>query len=55
MEKEWQTALDRGSEVTVDIKPTYPGNSLRPDSIEILYAIDNKRYWRSFENVSALQ
>ncbi len=44
MEKEWANALKEKppKKVAVKIEPIYSGNSLRPDSFEILYEIEGK-------------
>ena len=41
MEEEWASALKEvpPRKVTVDIQPVYSGNSLRPDSFEVMYQI----------------
>ncbi|WP_052059876.1 DNA/RNA non-specific endonuclease [Lysinibacillus fusiformis] len=45
METEWANALKETppKKVTVQINPTYSGNSMRPDSFEVTYQIGNKR------------
>jgi hypothetical protein len=50
LENEWQRALDRGSSVNVDITAHYPGDSLRPDSIDVTYTIDGVPHETSFLN-----
>ncbi|SEN06325.1 DNA/RNA non-specific endonuclease [Duganella sp. CF517] len=50
LENEWQTALKNGQEVIVDIRPTYPGSSLRPSSLDINYTIDKVPFEASFKN-----
>jgi hypothetical protein len=42
LENKWQKALDSGKSVYVLVKPTYPGDSLRPSRLEIIYKIDNQ-------------
>lgn len=45
MEEEWASALKEvpPRKVTVDIQPVYSGNSLRPDSFEVIYQIGDER------------
>jgi DNA/RNA non-specific endonuclease len=50
LENEWQRALDRGSSVNVDITAHYPGDSLRPDSIDVTYTVDGVPHETSFLN-----
>lgn len=42
LENKWQKALDSGKSVYVLVKPAYPGDSLRPSTLEIVYKIDNQ-------------
>jgi len=42
LENKWQKALDSGKSVDVLVKPAYPGESLRPSTLEIVYKIDNQ-------------
>lgn len=50
LENTWQRALDNGQSVYIDIKPSYPGASLRPESLDVLYKIDDVPYTKSFFN-----
>ncbi|WP_413372757.1 DNA/RNA non-specific endonuclease [Paenibacillus taichungensis] len=42
METDWANALkeDPPRKVTVQIKPIYSGNSMRPDAFEVVYEIE---------------
>jgi phage tail protein X len=40
LEDSWSAALDEGSSVRVRIEPSYPGESLRPDTLRVQYWID---------------
>ena len=50
LENGWQRALDKGQSVYVDIKPSYPGASLRPDILDVTYTIDSMPYQTVFKN-----
>jgi hypothetical protein len=50
LENSWQRALDKGQSVSVDITAHYPGNSLRPSSLDVTYTIDGVPYQKSFLN-----
>jgi hypothetical protein len=50
LENRWQKALDAGKPVYVVIKPHYPGDSLRPDRLQVLFTIDGKPGSLDFEN-----
>ncbi|GAA4035711.1 DNA/RNA non-specific endonuclease [Parerythrobacter jejuensis] len=50
MENSWAKALEGGKRVTVDIKPTYSGSSLRPNKITVNYTIGNETFSRVFRN-----
>lgn len=52
MENSWANALADGKTVDVDIAPHYTGDSMRPSSFNVNYAIDGDRYSQSFENVA---
>lgn len=41
LENSWDTALKQGSSVRVQIKPSYLGDSLRPDTLHVQYWIDD--------------
>ena len=45
MEEEWASALKEvpPRKVTVDIKPVYSGESLRPDAFKVKYQVEGKR------------
>jgi|GEM_PF-2549116 len=51
MEKQWAKALERGEKVTVDIKPNYVGNSLRPEYFKVEYSIDGNPFVKKIPNV----
>jgi hypothetical protein len=55
LENRWQKALDAGKPVYVVIKPDYPGDSLRPDRLQVLFTIDGKRGSLDFENEPAVR
>lgn len=50
LENSWQRSLDAGQAVSVNIKPTYLGNSLRPNALEIHYTIDGVPYRQTYFN-----
>ena len=50
LENRWQSALDSGKEVLVDIKPEYIGDSLRPHKLIVKYKIDGKPFLVDFMN-----
>jgi DNA/RNA non-specific endonuclease len=50
LENKWQKALDAGKLVQVRVKVSYPGDSLRPSRLEVVYKIDGKPWVRKFEN-----
>jgi hypothetical protein len=43
LENKWAKALKNGKKVSVEIKVNYNGDSLRPDSFEIVYVIDGRK------------
>lgn len=51
LEKEWDRALQAGQQVHVTIVPRYAGDSLRPDSLVVRYAVDGNPVTRVFNNV----
>jgi predicted ribonuclease toxin of YeeF-YezG toxin-antitoxin module len=51
LENRWQKALESGKEVMVDIKPSYIGDSIRPEKLDIIYKIDGIPFIKSFKNV----
>lgn len=51
LEKEWDRALQAGQQVHVTIVPRYKGDSLRPDSLVVRYAVDGNPVTRVFNNV----
>ena len=54
MENQFEKHLREGSKVTVDVRPNYTGNSLRPDSFSVRYRVDNGRvHTKYFENTGA--
>ena len=50
LENTWQRALDAGSSVTIDISPSYTGNSMRPVSITVIYRINDAPIVKVFSN-----
>lgn len=50
LENTWQRAIDQGKTVTVDIRPSYPGASLRPSTLDVNYTIDGMLYSKTFAN-----
>jgi len=50
MENEWATALQNGCTVQVAGDVSYDGDSHRPTSFDVFYAIDDEVYERSFLN-----
>ena len=50
LENSWQRALDKGQSVYIELKPTYPGNSLRPSVLEVNHTIDGVLYQTVFKN-----
>ena len=53
LENLWQKALDKGSKIHVEIRPSYPDGSLRPSSIDVIYSINGKVAVREFMNATA--
>ena len=51
LEQEWAEALKRGENVTVDIKPIYAGDSIRPTRFDVEYVIDGKTFSKKIPNV----
>ncbi len=52
MEREWANALKDGKKVKVDIKVNYVGDSLRPESFDIVYRINGVKKTKTFDNVA---
>lgn len=50
MENEWADTLQLNKKVKVEIIPIYEGNSLRPNSFEIEYWIDDVYSFKQFNN-----
>jgi hypothetical protein len=50
MEKGWASALKDGKEVSVEIKPEYKGDSLRPERFRVKQTIDGETSTRFFRN-----
>jgi hypothetical protein len=50
LENKWQKAVDSGKQVYIVVKPSYPGDSLRPSKLEVLYTIDGESGRRNFMN-----
>lgn len=52
METEWANALKEipPKKVNVKIEPIYSGDSIRPDSFEIVYEIDGKKFEKLIDN-----
>ncbi len=52
MENDWAKALRKipPEAVEVEIVAVYEGNSKRPSSFEVFYAIDGEEYFRDFRN-----
>jgi hypothetical protein len=50
LENKWAKALKNGKKVSVEIKVHYSGDSLRPDSFEVVSVIDGKRYTQLIPN-----
>ncbi len=50
LENAWEKALEKGQSVYVEIKPTYPGDSLRPSILDIKYKIDGVEFNKTFKN-----
>ncbi|WP_342559054.1 DNA/RNA non-specific endonuclease [Metasolibacillus sp. FSL K6-0083] len=50
METEWANALKETppKKVTVQINPTYSGDSMRPDAFEVIYQIEGKKQVEKF-------
>ncbi|MFB5085597.1 T7SS effector LXG polymorphic toxin [Psychrobacillus sp. PGGUH221] len=51
LEYSWAKALKEGQQVSVDVKPIYEGQSLRPSRFEIKYKIDGKKSVEVLENI----
>lgn len=51
LEKEWDRLLQQGHEVKLTIVPRYSGDSLRPDSLVVRYAVDGNPVTRVFNNM----
>ncbi|MBP1202853.1 hypothetical protein JOD97_000867 [Duganella sp. 1411] len=51
LENRWQKALENGKEVLIDIKPSYLGDSIRPEKLDIIYKIDGIPFSKSFKNI----
>ena len=43
LENQWARVLEEGKDVSVKVKVNYVGDSLRPDSFDVVYKIDGKR------------
>jgi len=50
LENKWQKALDSGKPVYVLVKPHYPGESLRPDYLQVSFTIDGQSASVEFGN-----
>ena len=44
LENRWAKALRKGKTVKVKIEPVYQGTDIRPESFDVLYSIDNRRW-----------
>ena len=44
LENRWAKALRKGKTVKVKIEPIYEGTDIRPESFDVLYSIDNRRW-----------
>ncbi|MDF2068561.1 MULTISPECIES: DNA/RNA non-specific endonuclease [Bacillaceae] len=51
LEYSWAKALKEGQQVSVDVKPIYEGQSLRPSRFEMKYKIDGKKSVEVLENI----
>ncbi|WP_237389719.1 DNA/RNA non-specific endonuclease [Bacillus sp. USDA818B3_A] len=51
LESAWAKALRDKRKVTVDIKPVYEGDSVRPISFNIKYKIDGEKFKASLKNI----
>jgi hypothetical protein len=50
MEDEWYKAVAAEKKVFINVKPVYPGASLRPSHVEVTWYIDGERFFQSFGN-----
>ena len=50
LENTWKSALQEGKDVTVEVKPIYNSESVRPAKFDIEYTIEGKKYKRSLTN-----
>lgn len=50
MESSWAEDLKNGKDVKVMIDPIYSGNSIRPDSFDVVTQVDGELTYRSFLN-----
>lgn len=50
LENSWQQALGKGFSVNVKINPNYTEASLRPDSLDVTYTINDVPYKKTFLN-----
>ncbi len=44
LENRWANALRKGKTVKVKIESVYQGIDIRPESFDVLYSIDNRRW-----------
>ncbi len=50
LEALWESYLEQGKPVRVDIRPTYPEGSLRPSSLDVRYSVDGAEMKVDFIN-----
>ncbi|WP_077358662.1 T7SS effector LXG polymorphic toxin [Virgibacillus halodenitrificans] len=50
LENQWAKAIEKGKDVSVNVKVIYEGNSLRPSSFDIEYEIDGRMRFTSIKN-----
>lgn len=51
LEYSWAKALKEGQQVSVDVKPIYEDQSLRPSRFEMKYKIDGEKSVEVLENI----
>lgn len=55
LENRWRQLIESGNEVEVFIELKYPGDSVRPDRIQVGYSQDGKIRWTTLRNTPRQQ
>ena len=50
LENKWASAVKNGDKVFVKVDMSYPGKSMRPDSIRVNYSINGEKFKTTFSN-----